>query len=120
MGEDQLIMFLDGTGSLFSGELVLRRCGWGVAVLDFTDVIAPSMVFGGGGGLIGAEQTVARSDMYAGIRALRFAPRKTPLVLISDTEYFVSTAQRGRTLWASAVTFGTSIRMRWSTTPQRS
>ena len=46
-----LIMFFDGTGRPFSTDRVLRRCGWGVAVLDFTDVFAPSLVFGRGGGL---------------------------------------------------------------------
>ena len=52
-------MFFDGTSGSFSSDPVLRRCGWGVAVLDFTDV---------------------------------FAPRKTLLVLISENEYFASTA----------------------------
>ena len=33
-----LIMFLDGTRGLFSSGPVLRRLGWGVAVLDFTVV----------------------------------------------------------------------------------
>ena len=31
-----------GRGSLFSSDPLLRRCGCGVAVLDFTDVFAPS------------------------------------------------------------------------------
>ena len=74
----------------------LIMCGWGVAVLDFTGVFAPSMVFGGGGGLRGAKQTVFRSETYAGIQALRCAPRKNPKVLISNNEYFVSTTQKGR------------------------
>ena len=56
-------------------EPVLRRCSWGVAVFDFTDVFAPSLVFGRGGGLPGATQTVPRSEVYVGIQALRFAPR---------------------------------------------
>ena len=43
-----LIMFCHGTCALFSSDLALRRCGWGVAVLDFTDVFVPSMVFGRG------------------------------------------------------------------------
>ena len=74
-------MVLDGTGGPFSSDIVLRRCGWGVTFLDFNDVFA---------------QTVPRSEVYAEIQALRFA-RKTPLILVSDNEYFVSTAQRGRT-----------------------
>ena len=76
-----VIMVLDGTGGPFSSDIVLRRCGWGVTFLDFNDVFA---------------QTVPRSEVYAEIQALRFA-RKTPLILVSDNEYFVSTAQRGRT-----------------------
>ena len=87
-----LIMSLDGTGSQLSSDPVLRRCGWGVAVLDFTDVFAPSMVFGRRGGLPGVKQTVPRSEIHAGI----IAPRKTPLVMISDTENLLSTAQKGR------------------------
>ena len=51
-----LIMFFAGTGALFSSDPVLRRCGCGVAVLDFTDVFAPSVVFGREGGLPGAKQ----------------------------------------------------------------
>ena len=50
-----LLMFLDGTGGPFSSDPVLRRCGWGVAVLDFADVFAPSLVFGRGGGLPGRQ-----------------------------------------------------------------
>ena len=46
--------------------------------------------------LPGVKQTVPRSETYAGIQALRNAPRKNPLVLISDDEYFVSTTQKGR------------------------
>ena len=61
----------------------------GVAVLDFTDVFAPSLVFGRGGGLPGARQTVHRSEKNAGIHSLRYAPQRTPLVLILDNEYFV-------------------------------
>ena len=53
-----LIMFVDGTGGPFSSDPVPRRCCWGVAVLDFTDVFAPSLVFGRGGGLLGAKRTV--------------------------------------------------------------
>ena len=90
-----LIMFLDGTGGPFSSDFVLRRCGWEVAVLDFTDVFAPSLVFGRGGGLLGAKQTVPRSEVHAGLYALRFA-RETPLFLVSENEYFVSTAEKGR------------------------
>ena len=52
--------------------------------------------FGRGGGLPGGKQTVLRSEVYAGIQPLRIAPRKTPLILVSDNEYFVSTAQKGR------------------------
>ena len=44
-------------------------------------------------GLPVAKQIVPKSEVYAGIQALRFAPRKTPLILVSDNEYFVSTAQ---------------------------
>ena len=91
-----LIMFLDGTGASFSSGPALRRCGCGVGVLDFTDVFAPSLVFGRGGGLFVAEQIVPRSGVHAGIQVLRYALRKTPLVLISDNEYSVSTGQRGR------------------------
>ena len=89
-------MFLDGTGGPFSSDPVFRRSGWGVAVLDFTDVFAPSLVFCRGGGLSAAKQTVAKSEVYAGIQALGYAPRKTPKVLISDNEHLVSTAQRRR------------------------
>ena len=78
-----LTMFLDGTGP-FSSDPVLRRCGWGVAVLHFTDMFAPSLVFGRRGGLLGAKQTVPRSEVRAGIQSLRLAPRKTPLILVSD------------------------------------
>ena len=91
-----LTVFLDGTGGPFSSDPVLRRCCCGVAVLDFIDVFAPSSVFGRGGGLLGAKQTVPRSEMCAGIQALRYAPQRTPSVLISDNEYFVSTVSRGR------------------------
>ena len=54
--------------------------------LDFTDVFAPSLVFARGGGLPCAKQTVPRSEKNAGIQVLRYAPHKTPLVLISDNE----------------------------------
>ena len=54
---------------------------------------ARSLIFGRGGGLFGAKRTVTRSEIYAAIHAFRYAPQKTPLVLISDHEYFVSTAQ---------------------------
>ena len=69
-----------------------------MAVLDFTDVFAPSMVFDRESGLLCAKQTVPRSEVHAGNEAGRIALGKTTLVLISDNEYyFVSTAQRGRT-----------------------
>ena len=94
-----LIVFLGGTGGPFSSDPVLGRCGWCVAVLDFSDVFALSLAFGRGGGLYGAEQTAPRSEKNAGIQALRYAPQ-TPLVPTSDNEYFVSTAQRGRAHFA--------------------
>ena len=50
-------MFPDGTGGPFSSDRVLRRCGWGVVVPDITDVFAPPLFFGRGGGLPGAKQT---------------------------------------------------------------
>ena len=75
---EEWVLFLDGTGGPFSSDPVLRRCGWGLAVLDFTGVFAPSLVFGRGGGLLVAKQTVPRSKVYARTQALRFAPRKTP------------------------------------------
>ena len=59
------------TGGPFSRDPVLRRCGWGVAVLDFTDVFTPSLVFGRGGGSPGAKQTIPRSEVYVGIQAAR-------------------------------------------------
>ena len=57
----------------------------GVAFLDFTDVFAPSLVFGRGGGLPRAKQTVSRSEVYIGIEALHFEPRKTLLILVSNS-----------------------------------
>ena len=78
----------DVLASFFLREIlsdpVLRRCGSGVAVLDFADVFAPSMVFGRGVCFFGARQTVPRSEVHTGIQALPFVPRKTLLVLISD------------------------------------
>ena len=50
-----LHVFLDGTGGSFTSDPVLRRCGWGVAVLDFTVVSSPSMVFWRSGGLPGVK-----------------------------------------------------------------
>ena len=93
-----LIMFLDGTGRRgpFSSNPVLRRCGWGVAARDFTDVFAPSMVFGRGCYLPGVEQNVPRSEIYAGFHALRFAPRKTPFGADFRFVYFV---ERAHPLW---------------------
>ena len=76
------------------------------------------MVFGRGGGLFGAEQTVPTSEVYAGIQALRVAPRKTPPWLYN--KYFVSTARRGRTPWGNAAICGTSIGCLSSTTLRRS
>ena len=79
----------------------LWRCGWRVVVLDFGGVFAPSLVFGRGGGLLGAKQSVPRSEVDCGIQALHFAPRKTPL----------STAQKGgRTPWSNAAICG----LQWS------
>ena len=89
-------MFLDGTGCQSPVTPLFRRYGWCVPVLDFTNVFAASMVFGRGSGLSGAKQTVPRSEVHAEIQALRSAPRKTLLVLISDNGCFVSTDQRGR------------------------
>ena len=54
-----MIMFLDGRGALFPAI----PCLGVVAVLDFTDSFAPSMVFGRGGGLPGVKQTVPRSEI---------------------------------------------------------
>ena len=62
-----------GLVALSSVAPVLRRCGWGVAVLDFPDVFAPSLVFGRGGGLPGAKQIVPRYEVYAEVQALSFA-----------------------------------------------
>ena len=45
------VMFLDGTGNPHSGDPVLRRCVWEVAVLDFSDVLVPKLVCGRAGGL---------------------------------------------------------------------
>ena len=84
---DCLIMFLDGTGEPFFKSSPSGCSGFHRRV---------RAVNGRGGGLPGVEQTVPRSEIYAGIGALRSAPRKNPLVLISDDEYFVSTAQKGR------------------------
>ena len=73
-----LIMFLDGTGGPFSSDPVLRQLWLGSGnVLDFTDVFAPSMVFGRAG-LFCAKQTVPRSEIHAETQALRFAPREDP------------------------------------------
>ena len=87
-----LIMFLDGTGGPFSSDPVLRRCGWCVAVLDFSDVFAPSLVFGRGGGLPGAKQTVPRSKVHAGIHGSASRHARPPLIWVSEmSKYFVST-----------------------------
>ena len=43
VSEKQLFdLFLDGTGEPFSSDPLLRRCSWRAAVLDFTDVFAPT------------------------------------------------------------------------------
>ena len=88
-----LIMFLDGTGGPFSSDPVLRRCAW-EAVLDFTDVFAPSIVFGRGGGLLGAKQTVSR----------RARPSWSwfPTLSISCPR----PRERGRTPWGNAAICG--------------
>ena len=69
---------------------VLRRCGWGVAILDFTDVFAPSLVFARGGGLPGAKQNCPQ---IRGLRRDPGAPRR---------------AAGGRTLWGRAAIYDTS------------
>ena len=92
----RLITLLDGTEGPFSSDPVLLRCRWGAAIQDFTDVFAPSVVSPA------PTQTVPRSEIYAGIQALRLAPRKTHLVLVSDT---LRPREGGRSPWSSAVIF---------------
>ena len=90
-----LITFLDGTGEpFFSSDPLLRRCGWRAAVLDFTDVFAPSTaeeVFP-----LVSNKPFPELRYTLGFRRFPVLRVKNPLVLMSGNEYFVSTAQRGR------------------------
>ena len=70
-----LIMFLDGTREPFFKSSPSGCSGFHRRV---------RAVNGRGGVLPGVKQTVPRSEIYAGIQALRYASRKNPLVLISD------------------------------------
>ena len=88
-----LRMFLDGSGGPTSSDPVLRRCKCSVVVLDFADAFALSRGVWEGRRSARVKQTVLRSEVSAGIQVLRFASQKTSLVLISDNEYFASTAQ---------------------------
>ena len=49
------------------GRPVLRRCGWGVAVLHFTDVFAPSLVVGRGGGPLGSAGEGGRTPWSSAV-----------------------------------------------------
>ena len=90
-----LIMFLHGTGGPFSSDPVFRRCGWEVAVLDFTDVFASSMVFGRVVRLVSQKMSPGRIFLLASKRTF-LLHEETFMVLIFDYEYFVSTARKGR------------------------
>ena len=91
-----LIMFLDGTGGPVSTDPELRRRGWCVAVLDFTDVFCAVL------GLRRRRRSPWRQAHCPQTRGLRWdsgTPLRTgqdPLVLVSDNEHFVSTVQRVR------------------------
>ena len=95
---DCLIMFLDGTGEPF-----FKSSPSGCS--SFHRRVRP--VNGRGGVLPGVKQTVPKSEIYAGIQALRHAPRKNPLVLISDLSISCPRPRKGgRIEWVSDVQFG--------------
>ena len=74
-------VFTDGSGRAETKDPRLRRCGYGVAWV-FSDGVLLNTLGGRAGILHGRNQSVARAELLAAVKALRLARRATQQVVI--------------------------------------
>ena len=88
------IIFLDGSGGKHSSDSRLRRCGWGVAVMNFDDPTNPQLTVGACGGLAGSPQTAPRAEIVAAAMGLQLQAPGGGVVLVSDNKAFVDGSRK--------------------------